>query len=116
MQKIKSKNIIIMRSLGASMLTTHRLASCVFVCVSMLVKRYVRKGIPNEHRALVWMSTSGAQEQLDRNPGYYQSALGAQHDPKLMDSIRTGETRTSQGHVVTAGTLEYQTFPNLFGP
>ena len=58
----------------------------------MLVKRYVRKGVPNEHRALVWMSASGAQDQLDRNAGYYQSVLGAEHDPKLVDSVRTGET------------------------
>ncbi|KAG7279319.1 hypothetical protein CRUP_025137 [Coryphaenoides rupestris] len=53
------------------------------------LKRYVRKGVPNEHRALVWMCTSGAKEQLDRNPGYYQSVLGAQHDPKLVEAIRT---------------------------
>lgn len=42
------------------------------------VKRYVRKGIPNEHRPLVWMAASGAQDQLDKNPGYYQSLLGPQ--------------------------------------
>lgn len=54
------------------------------------VKRYVRKGVPNEHRALIWMAASGAQDQLEKNPGYYQSLLEAQHDPKLMETIKTG--------------------------
>lgn len=54
------------------------------------VKRYVRKGIPNEHRPLIWMEVSGAQDQLDKNPGYYQSLLEAHHDPKLVETIRTG--------------------------
>ncbi|XP_035038840.2 growth hormone-regulated TBC protein 1-A [Hippoglossus stenolepis] len=58
------------------------------------LKRYVRKGIPNEHRALIWMTASGAQDQLEKNPGYYQSLLGAKHDPKLVDTIRTDLNRT----------------------
>uniref|UniRef100_A0A3B3DPN8 Growth hormone regulated TBC protein 1a n=1 Tax=Oryzias melastigma TaxID=30732 RepID=A0A3B3DPN8_ORYME len=53
------------------------------------LKRYVRKGIPNEHRALIWMAASGAQDQLEKNPGYYQSMLEAQHDPKLVETIKT---------------------------
>lgn len=62
---------------------------------SLLVKRYVRKGIPNEHRGLIWMAVSGAQDQLEKNPGYYQSLLGAEHDPKLVETIKTGEHVTS---------------------
>ncbi|XP_038557125.1 growth hormone-regulated TBC protein 1-A isoform X1 [Micropterus salmoides] len=58
------------------------------------LKRYVRKGIPNEHRALIWMAASGAQDQLEKNPGYYQSLLGAQHDPKLVETICTDLNRT----------------------
>lgn len=54
------------------------------------VKRYVRKGVPNEHRPLIWMAASGAQDQLDKNPGYYQSLLRAHHDPKLVETICTG--------------------------
>lgn len=60
--------------------------------LSFTVKRYVRKGIPNEHRALIWMATSGAQDQLEKNPGRYQSLLRAQHDPKLAETINTGGT------------------------
>lgn len=61
-------------------------------CVYSLptVKRYVRKGIPNEYRALIWMAASGSQEQMERNPGYYHSLLQAQHDPGLVETIRTG--------------------------
>lgn len=37
------------------------------------------------------MTASGAQDQLEKNPGYYQSLLGAQHDPKLVETICTGQ-------------------------
>ncbi|XP_071397490.1 growth hormone-regulated TBC protein 1-A [Centroberyx affinis] len=63
------------------------------------LKRYVRKGIPNEHRALIWMAASGAQEQLEKNQGYYQSLLHAQHDPKLVDTICTDLNRTFPDNV-----------------
>lgn len=56
------------------------------------VKRYVRKGVPNEHRARIWMAASGAQEQLEGNPGYYQSLLAMEHDAKLKETIHIGET------------------------
>ncbi|KAK5874129.1 hypothetical protein PBY51_019103 [Eleginops maclovinus] len=58
------------------------------------LKRYVRKGIPNEHRALIWMAASGALDQLEKNPGCYQSLLGAEHDPKLVETICTDLNRT----------------------
>lgn len=56
------------------------------------MKRYVRKGVPNEHRARIWMAASGAQEQLESSPGYYQSLLAAEHHAALTDTIRAGET------------------------
>lgn len=57
-----------------------------------LVKRYVRKGVPNEYRAQIWMAASGAQEHLEKNPGYYHSLLGTeqQHDAKLEETVRIG--------------------------
>ena len=64
----------------------------IIKCV-LEVKRYVRKGVPNEHRAKIWMAASGAQEQLESNPGHYQSLLAAEHDPKLKETIQTGETK-----------------------
>ncbi len=77
-----------------------RACVCVRVCVCS-VKRYVRKGVPNEHRPLVWMTASGAQERLERNPGYYQSLLDAQHDPRLVETIRTGQTSHTHTHTHT---------------
>lgn len=56
------------------------------------VKRYVRKGVPYDHRARIWMAASGAQEQLESNPGYYKSLLAAEHDGKLEETIRIGAT------------------------
>ncbi len=55
------------------------------------MKRYVRKGVPCEHRTQIWMAASGAQDQLDRNPGYYHSLLKAEHDPKIEEVIRAGK-------------------------
>ncbi|CAB1329027.1 unnamed protein product [Coregonus sp. 'balchen'] len=43
-----------------------------------------------EHRAQIWMAASGAQEHLEKNPGYYHSLLGTeqQHDAKLEETVR----------------------------
>ncbi|MEQ2183874.1 Growth hormone-regulated TBC protein 1-A [Goodea atripinnis] len=64
------------------------------------VKRYVRKGIPNEHRALIWMAASGAQDRLEKNPGYYQSMLLSHHDSKLVETIRTDLNRTFPDNIL----------------
>lgn len=37
------------------------------------------------------MAASGAQEQLESNPGYYQSLLAMEHDAKLKETIHTGK-------------------------
>lgn len=54
------------------------------------MKRYVRKGIPLEHRAHVWLAVSGAQARLEQNPGYYQRLLQGEGRPELEEAIRTG--------------------------
>uniref|UniRef100_A0A8C1WM18 Growth hormone regulated TBC protein 1b n=1 Tax=Cyprinus carpio TaxID=7962 RepID=A0A8C1WM18_CYPCA len=51
------------------------------------VKRYVRKGVPFENRTQIWMAASGAQDQLERNPGCYHSILKAEHDPNIEEVI-----------------------------
>ncbi|XP_069060772.1 growth hormone-regulated TBC protein 1 isoform X1 [Pleurodeles waltl] len=66
---------------------------------SMRVKRYIRKGIPNEHRSLIWMIVSGAQEQLDLNPGYYQKLLEGEKNNRIVDSILTDMNRTFPDNV-----------------
>lgn len=55
-----------------------------------VVKRYIRKGIPNEHRALVWMVVSGAQAHMEQNPGYYQKLLDGEKNNRLVETIQTG--------------------------
>ncbi|KAJ8013261.1 hypothetical protein DPEC_G00051420 [Dallia pectoralis] len=72
------------------------------------VKRYVRKGVPNEHRAQIWMASSGAQTQLEKNPDYYLSLLGTeqQHDPKLEETIRTDMHRTFPNNVLFRNSSE----------
>ncbi|XP_051840197.1 growth hormone-regulated TBC protein 1 isoform X1 [Antechinus flavipes] len=66
---------------------------------SMKVKRYVRKGVPNEHRAFVWMATSGAQAQMDQNPGYYRKLLEGERNDKLVEAIKTDMNRTFPDNV-----------------
>ncbi|XP_057563672.1 growth hormone-regulated TBC protein 1 isoform X2 [Hippopotamus amphibius kiboko] len=63
------------------------------------LKRYIRKGIPLEHRARVWMGVSGAQAQMDRNPGYYQSLLQGERNSSLEEAIRTDMNRTFPDNV-----------------
>ncbi|XP_043855145.1 growth hormone-regulated TBC protein 1 [Dromiciops gliroides] len=66
---------------------------------SMKVKRYIRKGVPNEHRAFVWMATSGAQAQMDQNPGYYRKLLEGERNAKLVEAIKTDMNRTFPDNV-----------------
>lgn len=72
------------------------------------VKRYVRKGIPLEHRARVWMAVSGAQAQMDQNPGYYHRLLEGESSSSLEEAIRTGgrPALTALSHVARAGRAE----------
>ena len=64
--------------------TTNHQTSC------FAVKRYIRKGIPNEHRALIWMIVSGAQANMEQNPGYYHRPLEGEKNDKLVEAIKTG--------------------------
>ncbi|XP_051782191.1 growth hormone-regulated TBC protein 1-A isoform X1 [Erpetoichthys calabaricus] len=73
---------------------------------SLKVKRYVRKGIPNEHRSLIWMVSSGAQAQMDQNPGYYSKLLNGEKDAKLVDAINTDLHRTFPDNVLFRKTAE----------
>ncbi|KAG8586630.1 hypothetical protein GDO81_005438 [Engystomops pustulosus] len=66
----------------------------------VLVKRYIRKGIPDEHRPHVWMMVSGAQAQMETNPGYYHSVLlEGQKNTKLVDAVVTDLNRTFPDNV-----------------
>ncbi|XP_030057378.1 growth hormone-regulated TBC protein 1 isoform X2 [Microcaecilia unicolor] len=66
---------------------------------SLKVKRYIRKGIPNEHRALIWMIVSGAQAEMDLNPGYYHKLLEGEKNDRLVDAVLTDMNRTFPDNV-----------------
>ncbi|XP_075050458.1 growth hormone-regulated TBC protein 1-like, partial [Mixophyes fleayi] len=67
---------------------------------SLKVKRYIRKGIPNEHRSYVWMMVSGAQAKMEMNAGYYHSVLvDGQKNAKLVDAVVTDLNRTFPDNV-----------------
>ncbi|XP_021356102.1 growth hormone-regulated TBC protein 1-A-like isoform X1 [Mizuhopecten yessoensis] len=61
---------------------------------SRKVKRYCRKGIPNEHRPMVWMCVSGAQESMASSPLLYQTILKSQHDESTVEAITIDLHRT----------------------
>lgn len=61
---------------------------------SVKVKRYCRKGIPAEHRPMVWMCVTGAQSKLEQNPGQYKQLVAAEHSPDLMETIQMDIHRT----------------------
>lgn len=58
------------------------------------LKRYVRKGIPQEHRKQVWMVLSGAASQRSQQQGLYASLLQRSHQPELVETIQIDVPRT----------------------
>uniref|UniRef100_T1IW08 Rab-GAP TBC domain-containing protein n=1 Tax=Strigamia maritima TaxID=126957 RepID=T1IW08_STRMM len=54
------------------------------------VKRYVRKGIPSEHRGLMWATVSGVLELRDQNPDTYTKALSVKKNEELINAISIG--------------------------
>ncbi|XP_048746761.2 growth hormone-regulated TBC protein 1-A-like [Ostrea edulis] len=58
------------------------------------VKRFCRKGIPNEHRKSVWMLLSGAEEKMKMNPKAYKLLLINQKDKSIVETIELDLHRT----------------------
>ncbi|XP_025051899.1 protein ADP-ribosylarginine hydrolase-like protein 1 isoform X3 [Alligator sinensis] len=93
---LKGKNSI-QKSLKAAVGAVLPLQCCkvsLLLLCTFTVKRYIRKGIPNEHRALIWMVVSGAQANMEQNPGYYHKLLEGEKNDKLLEAIRTDMNRT----------------------
>nr|CAD7409610.1 unnamed protein product [Timema cristinae] len=62
---------------------------------SLTVKRYVRKGIPGEHRGLVWLTVSGAERlKEETGPDSYLRLLRGPLDQEIIDTVRTDLPRT----------------------
>ncbi|VVC88647.1 unnamed protein product [Leptidea sinapis] len=58
------------------------------------VKRYVRKGIPSEHRPSVWMAISEADKMKKQCPDLYLKILDQPFEKELVDLIKTDLPRT----------------------
>jgi len=70
------------------------------------LKRYIRKGIPNEHRPRVWMFTSGADACMKKEPTLYQELINTKLDPETMDCISKDIPRTFPENIYFADQKE----------
>jgi hypothetical protein len=58
------------------------------------IKRFIRKGIPRDFRAEVWMSVSGAEWKMIDKPDYYEEMLKKPNDPDVLQRIELDILRT----------------------
>ncbi|XP_062522123.1 growth hormone-regulated TBC protein 1-like [Corticium candelabrum] len=58
------------------------------------IKRFIRKGVPLEFRAQVWLSVSGAEGEINNKPNYYAEMLRAENDPDVLQRIELDVLRT----------------------
>lgn len=58
------------------------------------LKRYIRKGIPSEHRKMVWMFASGAQNLIVEYPDLYTTLRQQSPKQSVIDTIKTDIPRT----------------------
>ncbi|KAK3095820.1 hypothetical protein FSP39_019638 [Pinctada imbricata] len=74
------------------------------VSKSRKVKRYCRKGIPSEYRAMIWMSITGAEARIRANPNTYRNILLSQRDEHLSEPITMDLHRTFPDNIYFTGT------------
>lgn len=72
------------------------------------VKRYVRKGIPSEHRPAVWMCISGADRIKQQSPDLYQRLLDTPFEKELVDLVKTDLPRTFPDNIYFNKTANHQ--------
>lgn len=58
------------------------------------LKRFCRKGIPNEYRKTIWMLLSGAEEKRKANTKTYRFLLDSQKDERVVETIELDLHRT----------------------
>ncbi|XP_015113809.1 growth hormone-regulated TBC protein 1 [Diachasma alloeum] len=75
---------------------------------SLSIKRYVRKGIPGEHRGMVWLSVSGGEDLKNANPDLYQKLLNGPHNSQIADIIKTDLPRTFPDNIFFNNTVNHQ--------
>lgn len=59
-----------------------------------MLKRFIRKGIPASLRSEVWMKSSSAFSQRQRQPDLYQRLLKCSYDKETADQIKVDLPRT----------------------
>ncbi|XP_043275362.1 growth hormone-regulated TBC protein 1-A-like isoform X2 [Venturia canescens] len=75
---------------------------------SLTIKRYVRKGIPGEHRGMVWLAVSGGEELKNASPHLYQRLLEGPHNCQVVDIIKTDLPRTFPDNIFFNNTENHQ--------
>nr|CAD7200506.1 unnamed protein product [Timema douglasi] len=76
---------------------------------SLTVKRYVRKGIPGEHRGLVWLTVSGAERlKEETGPDLYLRLLRGPLDQEIIDTVRTDLPRTFPDNIFFNAAADHQ--------
>ncbi|KAI8430149.1 hypothetical protein MSG28_000535 [Choristoneura fumiferana] len=73
------------------------------------VKRYVRKGIPSEHRPSVWMAISGADKMKDQSPDLFHKILDSPFEKELVDLVKTDLPRTFPDNIYFTKEANHQT-------
>lgn len=58
------------------------------------MKRFCRKGIPTEYRALAWMTLTNADSKLKTSPNLFRELLAKSLDPAVEEAIRLDLHRT----------------------
>ncbi|KAL0281468.1 UNVERIFIED_CONTAM: hypothetical protein PYX00_002449 [Menopon gallinae] len=76
---------------------------------SRRLKRYIRKGIPLEHRGLVWLAVSGAQDlKNNMSDNFYDSLLKQEHNPTITETVKLDLHRTYPDNIFFQTTDHYQ--------
>ncbi|XP_044729147.1 growth hormone-regulated TBC protein 1-like [Chrysoperla carnea] len=72
------------------------------------LKRYIRKGVPSEHRGRVWLATSGADVMREKNQRLYQELLKQPYNKEVADTIRIDLPRTFPDNIYFHQTQDVQ--------
>jgi hypothetical protein len=67
--------------------------------VSQKLKRFIRKGIPSEHRPMVWMYVSGAEQRRREHPDLFRKLLDGPQESQLVELIKIDMHRTFPDNV-----------------
>lgn len=70
------------------------------------LKKYVRKGIPNEHRKQMWLYISGAGQLMSRNPELYSLLQQLTPTQSITEVVKTDIPRTFPENIFFSKSVE----------